>query len=225
MQIQSLSGRHFTMLQSKQRHMEICGRRRLVLLTEKSADNLLDLLIMGIDHGADPEMAWTWYEALFLIDNCLSWRSLLGGLNVMWFHYVSLFFRFQTWHDSPILTSMTHVLGFVVKPPDGQNRVATLVGPGHLRKDGKPRQHHLQQPRYSPVQGSLKLQLDMSRKMYLICPVSSNVEDSLKMFETCIWATPLSSQMWYSSRRLYILLHIYVLYATSSVMVIEVCMA
>lgn len=222
MQIQSLSGRHFTMLQSKQRHMEICGRRRLVLLTEKSADNLLIQKMIFLLWGLTMGLIQRWHEhgmkLCFLLTIAFPGDLCL----VVWmrFHYVSLFLR-----DSPILTPMTHVLGCVVKPPDGQNRVATLVGPGHLRKDGKPRQHHLQQPRYSPVQRSLKLQLDMSRKMYLICPVSSNVEDSLKMFETCIWATPLSSQMWYSSRRSYILLRIYVLYATSSVMVIEVCMA
>ena len=162
--------------------------------------------------------------------SCYGWRSLLGGLNV-----ISLCFIIFSLSDLAYL-GLIHPYSLQwrmfwdswlnhVKPPDGQNRVATLVGPGHLRKDGKPRQHHLQQPRYSPVQRSLKLQLDMSRKMYLICPVSSNLEDSLKMFETCIWATPLSSQMWYSSRRSYILLRIYVLYAMRSVMVIEVCMA
>lgn len=166
MQIQSLSGRHFTMLQSKQRHMEICGRRRLVLLTywEKCG-----------------QPSWS---------SCYGWRSLLGGLNV-----ISLCFIIFSLSDLAYL-GLIHPYSLQwrmfwdswlnhVKPPDGQNRVATLVGPGHLRKDGKPRQHHLQQPRYSPVQRSLKLQLDMSRKMYLICPVSSNVEDSLKMFETC----------------------------------------
>ena len=177
---------------------------------------------MGIDHGADPEMAMNmvWSSVSY-------WQLPFLEISVWWFECDFIMFHYFL-RDSPILTPMTHVLGCVVKPPDGQNRVATLVGPGHLRKDGKPRQHHLQQPRYSPVQRSLKLQLDMSRKMYLICPVSSNVEDSLKMFETCIWATPLSSQMWYSSRRSIknnILLRIYVLYATSSVMVIEVCMA
>ena len=179
-----INGRHFTMLQSKQRHVEICGRRRRVLwrfLSEwEKCGQPSWFLVMGIDNGADPEMVRAWYEALFPTDNCLSWRSLLGGLN-MWFHYVSLFVRFQTWHDSPVLQRR------IFWDSERCGNRGKLVGPGHYRKDGTPRQHHLQQPRYSPVQRSLKLQLCHEGCTWfawfiLICPVS-NVEDSLKMFE------------------------------------------
>ena len=144
-----------------------------------------------------PEMVWTWYEALFPIDNSLSWRSLLGGFYVVSLRIIIFSLSGLTWFTHTHFNdACSGIRCSTTRWPD---YVAMPVGPGHLRKDGKPRQHHLQQPRYSPLQRSLKLQLDMSRKMYLICPVSFLM---LKthwrcLNGTCIWETPLSCQMWY----------------------------